>query len=89
LPMALQPVPLALQGTAVGTFGSFEDFGLLVGPVLISAVYATWGVNPAFLSVTLVSLAGALLAASLAYGRPKKIAEAWKSDPVDPHRPLA
>jgi MFS family permease len=62
LPLALEPVPLALQGTAVGVFGSFEDLGLLVGPVLISAAYATYGVRSIFLLVAAVSFVGALLA---------------------------
>jgi MFS transporter, DHA1 family, multidrug resistance protein len=61
LPLALGPVPLRLQGTAVGVFGSFEDFGLLVGPVLISAVYATYGARRVFVVVAAVALAGVLL----------------------------
>jgi MFS family permease len=62
LPLALDPVPLSLQGTAVGVFGSFEDLGLLVGPVLISAVYAAYGVRSIFVVVGAVALFGALLA---------------------------
>jgi predicted MFS family arabinose efflux permease len=61
LPLALEQVPLPLQGTAVGVFGSFEDLGLLVGPVLISFVYTTYGVRSIFAVVALVALAGALL----------------------------
>ncbi|MGA3021548.1 MAG: MFS transporter [Thermoplasmata archaeon] len=67
LPLALGPVPLPLQGTAVGVFGSFEDFGLLVGPVLISAVYVAYGVRSIFLVVGAVALAGALLSVLLRY----------------------
>ncbi len=67
LPLALEPVPLSLQGTAVGVFGSFEDLGLLVGPVLISAVYATYGARSAFLLVGVVALAGTLLAVLFRY----------------------
>lgn len=62
LPLALEGMPLSLQGTAVGVFGSFEDFGLLVGPVIISAVYAGYGADSAFLLVGVVALAGTLLA---------------------------
>ncbi len=61
LPLALGPVPLRLQGTAVGVFGSFEDLGLLVGPILISVVYASFGARSIFLLVGAVALAGALL----------------------------
>ena len=59
LPLALGPVPVRLQGTAVGVFGSFEDFGLLVGPVLISAAYAAYGPRSTFILVAAVALAGA------------------------------
>jgi MFS family permease len=61
LPLALEPVPLRLQGTAVGVFGSFEDLGLLVGPVLISAVYASYGARSIFLLVGAAALLGAVL----------------------------
>ncbi|GEM_PF-457608 len=67
LPLALGPVPVPLQGTAVGVFGSFEDLGLLVGPVLIGAVYATYGARPMFLVVGVVALVAALLAVLLRY----------------------
>jgi MFS family permease len=60
LPLALGPVPLQLQGTAVGVFGSFEDFGLLIGPIVISASYAAYGVNSIFLVVGTVAVAGLL-----------------------------
>jgi MFS family permease len=61
LPLSLDPVPLPLQGTAVGVFGSFEDLGLLVGPVLISSVYVTYGVRSIFVVVAVVALGGVLL----------------------------
>ena len=62
LPLALETVPVPLQGTAVGVFGSFEDLGLLVGPILIGATYAAYGVSVVFEVVAVVALAGALLA---------------------------
>jgi predicted MFS family arabinose efflux permease len=65
LPMALGPVPLSLQGTAVGVFGSFEDLGLLIGPIFISAVYAVYGAGPMFLVVGAVALVGVVLALAL------------------------
>jgi predicted MFS family arabinose efflux permease len=67
LPLALGPVPPAAQGTAVGVFGSFEDFGLLIGPLLVGAVYAAYGARAIFPVVALVGAAGVVVA--LAYRR--------------------
>ena len=64
LPLALGPVPAPLQGTAIGVFGSFEDLGLLAGPVLISAVYTSFGASAIFLFVATVALAGGALSLS-------------------------
>jgi MFS family permease len=58
LPLALGPVPRPAQGTAIGVFGSFEDLGLLIGPVLIGAVYATYGATRIFPVVAAVGLLG-------------------------------
>jgi MFS family permease len=58
LPLALGPIALPLQGTAVGVVGSFEDLGLLLGPLLISGAYAVYGVRSIFLTVGAVGLAG-------------------------------
>lgn len=66
LPLALGPVPLRLQGTAVGVFGSFEDLGLLVGPLLLSTVYAAYGASSMFLVTGTVALVGTFLSALLA-----------------------
>lgn len=63
LPFALEGMPLSLQGTAVGVFGSFEDLGLVIGPVLISGVYSAYGADSAFFVVGAIALSGALLAA--------------------------
>ena len=43
LPLALARIPRAEQGTAVGVFGSFEDLGLVLGPILLGAVYSSFG----------------------------------------------
>ena len=61
LPLGLKTVPVALQGTAVGVFGSFEDLGLLAGPIAISAAYVTFGVDPIFLLVGAVAVVATLL----------------------------
>ena len=63
LPLALEPVPADQQGATVGIFGSFEDLGLLVGPIVISAVYSARGPEVVFLTVVAVTLVGAGIAA--------------------------
>jgi MFS family permease len=65
LPLALGPVPRRAQGTAIGVFGSFEDLGLLVGPLLIGSVYSTYGAVSTFPVVAAVALIGSALAALL------------------------
>jgi MFS family permease len=82
LPLALEPVPLSLQGTAVGVFGSFEDLGLLLGPLLISVVYATYGARSAFLLVGAVALLGTLLAVLLRYVDRKGTSEPGPAGPA-------
>jgi predicted MFS family arabinose efflux permease len=62
LPLGLTSIPRPLQGTAVGVFGSFEDLGLLVGPIVLSGVYAIYGVESMFLLVGVLTLLGAVLA---------------------------
>ena len=48
LPMALSRIGPEDQGTAVGVFGSFEDLGLILGPLLLGVVYSTWGARSLF-----------------------------------------
>ncbi len=64
LPLALEPVPRALQGTAIGAVGSFEDLGLLVGPLVLSSAYAGLGAGSLFVLVAGIALAGAAIAAA-------------------------
>ena len=84
LPLALGPVPLRLQGTAVGVFGSFEDFGLLVGPLLMGFAYAAYGAESIFLVAGAVALAGALISLFVSTAdrgaplRPATSEPAWK-----------
>jgi Major Facilitator Superfamily len=59
LPLAVGPLPLGVQGTGVGLIGSFEDLGLLVGPVALGAVYAAAG--PRSLFVLVAGVLGAFL----------------------------
>lgn len=86
LPLALDTMPLPLQGTAVGLFGSFEDLGLLVGPIILSAVYAAYGVGAMFLLVAVLALAGAALAGAVWLARwgPWQASRAAPSEPRGP-----
>lgn len=62
LPMALSRVLEPNQGTAVGVFGSFEDLGLILGPLVFGVVYSTFGPSDLFV----VAAALALFATGLA-----------------------
>jgi MFS family permease len=48
LPFALTAMPRERQGTAIGVFGSFEDAGLLVGPLLFGAAWSAYGPTAIF-----------------------------------------
>jgi len=62
LPLALGPIPRPAQGTAVGIFGSFEDLGLLLGPILIGEFYATYGPRSIFPLVAGIAGFGGVMA---------------------------
>lgn len=62
LPLALSRVRPADQGTAVGVFGSFEDLGLIVGPILLGLIYSSLGPWYLFPVVAGVALGAMLLA---------------------------
>ncbi len=81
LPLALAPVRLQSQGTALGVFGTFEDFGLLLGPIMIGAFYASYGVSSIFLVVGAVTLAGLLF--SLVLGRASRHRLPVSARPLD------
>ncbi|MGC2288253.1 MAG: MFS transporter [Thermoplasmata archaeon] len=63
LPFALSSVPRDHQGTAIGVFGSVEDLGLLIGPLVFGAVWAAFGPTGIFPVVT--ALAGVGVVVSL------------------------
>lgn len=72
LPLALARVAPVHQGTAVGVFGSFEDFGLIVGPLFLGFVYS--GIGPRALFPASGGVAFVGLAVALAM-RPRNRAE--------------
>lgn len=71
LPMALSRILPEHQGTAVGVFGSFEDLGLILGPLALGFVYAALG--PRDLFPVAASLALAALVLMLATRAPRSI----------------
>jgi MFS family permease len=81
LPLALAPVSASDQTTAVGVFGSFENFGLVLGPVLIGSAYFSWGPRSVFPIVGAVGIAGLL--ATLALHR----RSSYPKKPVSAHAP--
>jgi predicted MFS family arabinose efflux permease len=56
LPLTISQTAEGLQGTTVGVFGSFEDVGLLVGPILISWIYATYSPQSSFVVVAFLMI---------------------------------
>ena len=62
LPMALSRIDPEHQGTAVGVFGSFEDLGLILGPLLLGVVYSSMGARELFPVVAGLALGAFLLA---------------------------
>jgi predicted MFS family arabinose efflux permease len=62
LPLALGPVRPEVQSATVGVFGSFEDLGLLIGPLVISGSYAAYGPRSIFPLVAAIAGAGVVLA---------------------------
>jgi predicted MFS family arabinose efflux permease len=70
LPMALARILPANQGTAVGVFGSFEDLGLILGPLLLGVVYVTLGPRDLFPVAAALSLIAMLIALAAPIPRP-------------------
>ncbi|HYK93032.1 MAG TPA: MFS transporter [Thermoplasmata archaeon] len=67
LPLALARIPGPNRGAAIGLFGSVEDLGLLVGPLLIGGLWSILGEASSFPYV--VGLAGVGAIAALAVSR--------------------
>lgn len=86
LPLALGPIPRPDQGMAVGIFGSFEDLGLLVGPIAIGWAYASLGARAVFPLVTGFALVGLLTVAGLL--RSRRASEGGPSGPAPAPPPL-
>ena len=61
--LALVPevAPETLYGTAVGLYGSFEDLGVIIGPLLYGLVWSTYGPFSIFVASALTQVVGAIL----------------------------
>jgi MFS family permease len=67
LPLAMNAMPRDHQGTAIGVFGSMEDAGLLVGPLLFGAAWATYGPRSLFPLVTALAAVGVVASLLVAF----------------------
>ncbi len=70
LPLALSHVAAEHQGTGIGLFGSMEDLGLLVGPLLFGAFWSAVGPASIYPVVVAVAAVGAATAYLFQRGRP-------------------
>jgi MFS family permease len=61
LPLALAPIPTRDRGSAIGLFGSMEDLGLLMGPVLYGTVWSGWGAQTIFPVAMIAAILGLAL----------------------------
>jgi MFS family permease len=53
--------PTAMQGATIGIYGSFEDLGVIVGPLLFGFVWSTIGPVYIFAAASITQLIGAVL----------------------------
>ena len=88
LPMALSRVAPEDQGTAVGVFGSFEDLGLILGPLLLGAVYSALGPRDLFPVAAGLALAALVVALTAGASRSSPDPEKNPGTPSAEPRPL-
>jgi MFS family permease len=70
LPLALNSMPRHHQGTAIGVFGSMEDAGLLVGPLLFGSAWTVFGPTSLFPLATGLATLGVVASLWVAWRRP-------------------
>jgi MFS family permease len=76
LPFALGAVPRDHQGTAIGVFGSMEDAGLLIGPILFGTTWATYGPTSIFPVVTTLAAVGVVTSMLVSVQPPRVVSTA-------------
>jgi predicted MFS family arabinose efflux permease len=69
LPLAMDSMPREHQGTAIGVFGSMEDAGLLIGPLLFGTAWSYYGPTGLFPVVTALAALGVAASAAVAVSR--------------------
>jgi len=69
LAMVRDVAPNAMYGATVGIYGSFEDLGVVVGPLLFGFVWSTYGPVFIFAASAITQIVGALLVLALGEGR--------------------
>lgn len=74
LPLALTTVPAGDQGAAIGVFGSVEDTGLLIGPLLFSAAWAAYGATSIFPVITGLAAMGVVGSVLVTARGPRSVA---------------
>lgn len=61
LAMIPDVAPNTMYGTAVGIYGSFEDLGVIIGPLVFGFVWSTYGPVFIFAASAITQILGALL----------------------------
>ncbi len=61
LAMIPDVTPAAMQGATIGIYGSFEDLGMIVGPLLLGFVWSIFGPVYIFAAAAITQLLGAVL----------------------------
>ena len=61
LAMIPDVTPSAMHGTAIGIYGSFEDLGVIAGPLIYSFVWSAFGPVYIFAVTSITQLIGAIL----------------------------
>ena len=61
LAMIPDVTPSAMQGATIGIYGSFEDLGIIVGPLLFGFVWSAFGPVYIFAASAITQLVGAVL----------------------------
>jgi MFS family permease len=61
LAMIPEVTPSKMHGAAIGIYGSFEDLGVIAGPLVYGFVWSVFGPISIFAATSITQLIGALL----------------------------
>jgi MFS family permease len=65
LAMIPEVIPGVLYGTSVGLYGSFEDLGIIIGPLIFGFVWKTFGPVFIFAACSMAQVVGAFLVSAI------------------------